>query len=143
MDLTALTLLGRARYQVLACLFALKRDEAIHLREIARRTDLSPTATQYELRLLVQTGLVDQMSSSNRTLYRVNNDHAIARELRAIVRKTNASKETDLTADDAHWARKRVQQRADYSSSRLVDKSVFLARPELISSFKADFHIKR
>lgn len=143
MDLTALTLLGRARYQVLACLFALKKDQALHLREIARRTDLSPTATQYELRLLVQTGLVDQESSSNRTLYRVNNDHAIAKELRSIVRKTNASKETALLADDAHWARKRLQQRADYKSSRLADKSVFLARPELISSLKADFRTKR
>jgi hypothetical protein len=142
-DLTALTLLGRARYQVLACLFALKKDEALHLREIARRSDLSPTATQYELRLLVQTGLVGQEPSANRTLYRANGDHPIAKELRAIVRKTNASNEPALIADDAHWATKRLQQRADYKSNRLVDKSTFLARPDRIASLTADFRIKR
>src|SRR3990170_3465050 len=60
MDLTALTLFGRARYKVLAGLFGLGAAESIHLRELARRTGLSPTATQYELRLLLQTGLVLQ-----------------------------------------------------------------------------------
>lgn len=143
MDLTALTLFGRARYQVLACLFALKADEAIHLREIARRTALSPTATQYELRRLVQTGLVEEQTAAGRARYRCNGDHAIAKELRAIIRKTNAGTEPALVADDAIWARKRVRQRADHASSRLADKSAFLAQPALIAAFRADFRHKR
>jgi hypothetical protein len=138
MDITALSLFGRARYRVLESLFALKKTEAIHLREVARRALLSPTATQYELRMLVQTGLVVQDVSSGRTLYRINPAHPIAKELRSIIAKTSASREEPLVQDDAQWARKRIAQRADYKSSALRQKSPFLADRGLASSFEVD-----
>lgn len=143
MDIAALTLFGRARYQVLACLFGLGRGEAIHLREIARRAGLSATATQYELRLLVQAGLVLQEPSSGRTLYRCNAGHPIARELRSIIDKTDAGKGAPLVEDDLHWAKKRAQQQADYRSGNLRRKSPFLANPGLASSFDVDFGVRR
>jgi DNA-binding transcriptional ArsR family regulator len=142
MDIAALTLFGRARYHVLAGLFALKSGEAIHLREVARRCGLSPTATQYELRLLVQAGLVEQQGVAGRPLYRINDHHAIAKELRVIVRKTDADAASAAVKDDALWSAKRVQQRADYASKRLHDKSTLLARPQRIASLKADFRAK-
>ncbi len=142
MDIAALTLFGRARYHVLACLFALKNGEAIHLREVARRCGVSPTAAQYELRLLVQAGLVEQQGSAARPLYRVNNDHAIAKELRTIIRKTHAAASTAAVADDALWSAKRVQQRTDYASKHLHDKSALLANPQLIAALKADFRAR-
>lgn len=143
MDITALTLFGRARYRVLACLFGLGKEAAIHLREIARRAGLSATATQYELRLLVQAGLVLQELSSGRTLYRANAGHPIARELRSIIDKTDAGKEASSVEDDLHWAKKRTQQQADYKSRSLRRKSPFLANPGLASSFNVDFGVGR
>lgn len=139
MDLTALTLFGRARYQVLGCLYRLESGEAIHLREVARRAGLSATATQYELRRLVQAGLVDQAPAGGRTLYRANAAHPIAAELRSIIDKTNANRSPPLLEDDGHWARKRAQQQADYRSRSLRRKSPFLARRDLAAEFEADF----
>jgi DNA-binding MarR family transcriptional regulator len=142
-DLAALTLFGRARYLVLACLLALKKGEGIHLREIARRASISPTAAQYELRLLVQAGLVEQEIARGRIRYRFNDGHAIARELRSIVGKTNAADSGATIADDSHWKTKRVQQQGDYAAAHLADKSAFLADPNLTASLEADFRIKR
>ncbi len=93
MDLAALTLFGRARYRVLACLFALDVAEALHLREIARRADLSPTATQYELRRLLAAGLVVQAGPAARPLYAANAKHPVAGELREMLRKLDAARE--------------------------------------------------
>jgi DNA-binding transcriptional ArsR family regulator len=139
MDLTAFTLFGRARYQVLACLFALREGEAIHLREVARRAGVSATAAQYELRLLVQAGLALQARSSGRTLYRANAEHPIAGEVRSILEKTHASGEASGIEDDRLWSRKRAQQRADYGSRALTRKSPFLADRRLASSLEVDF----
>ena len=138
MDLTALTLFGRARYQVLACLLALREDETLHLREIARRARLSPTATQYELRLLVQTGLILQQESAGRIAYRMNGLHPIADELRSMIGKMDAGKEAELIEDDAFWAGKRAQQHADYRSKSMKRKSPFLSNRRLASSLTAD-----
>lgn len=125
MDTTALTLFGRARFKVLALLFGMV--DAIHLRELARRAGISPTAAQYELRLLVTTGLVLQDDSSGRPLYRGNRKHPIANELKAMLRKMDASRETAAVADDSFWTRKRTAQKADYASGNLARKSTFLS----------------
>ena len=138
MDIVGLTLFGRARYRVLASMFDLRRGEAIHLREIARRTSLSPTAVQYELRLLVQAGLVTRADTSGRTVYQSNVAHPIAKELRAIIGKTGAHAMGGVT-DDAHWARKRAQQAADYGAADLARKSPFLADRKLAQACKVDF----
>ena len=128
MDTTALTLFGRARFKVLAHLFGMPGTDAIHLRELARRIGISPTATQYELRLLVTTGLVLQDDSSGRPLYRGNRKHPIANELRGMIRKMDATRETEAITDDSFWTRKRTAQKADYASQDLGRKSTFLAK---------------
>jgi len=133
-----MTLFGRARYQVLAGLFALGEMETIHLRELARRTGLSPTATQYELRRLLQTGLVLQAGSGGRPVYRANRNHAVAGELKSMLRKMDASREAQTVVDDPYWARKRIVQKADYASRRLARKSVFLANREFTSALAAN-----
>lgn len=133
MDLTAQTLFGRARYLVLAGLFGLASTESIHLRELARRTGLSPTATQYELRLLLQAGLVRQEGSGGRPVYRANRKHPVAGELEAMIRKMDGARVAGLIEDDAHWARKRRSQRSDYASTKLARKSPFLSGRALSS----------
>jgi DNA-binding transcriptional ArsR family regulator len=140
MDIAALTLFGRARYQVLATLFSLRDGEGLHLREIARRTDLSPTAVQYELRLLNDAGLVLRDESSGRSLYRIDMTHAIAKDLRTIVRKTSAAATgpPPAAADLVHWAGKRRQQGKDYAASQHGQKSIFLADPAFARSFQVD-----
>lgn len=138
MDITALTLFGRARYKVLAGLFGLGETESIHLRELARRTGLSPTATQYELRLLLSTGLVLQEGSGGRPVYRANRKHPVAGELQGMIRKMDGARESGVIEDDAHWARKRRAQRADYASRKLKRKSPFLSERALASSMSAN-----
>jgi DNA-binding transcriptional ArsR family regulator len=139
-DTTALTLFGRARYKVLACLWAMRDADAVHLRELARRTGISPTATQYELRVLAATGLVLQEDASGRTLYRANRKHLIAKELEGMIRKMDATREVAAVTDDAFWARKRIAQKADYASKNLKRKSIFLSNPEIVSNLRANLH---
>lgn len=140
MDTTALTLFGRARYKVLASLWAMPEADAVHLRELARRTGISPTATQYELRLLVATGLVLQEYSSGRTLYRANKKHPIAKELEGMIRKMDATREVAAITDDSFWARKRIAQKADYASQNLKRKSIFLSNREFVTGLSGNLH---
>ena len=140
MDTIALTLFGRARYKVLACLWGMRDTDAIHLRELARRIGISPTATQYELRLLVATGLVLQDDSSGRSLYRANKKHLIAKELEGMIRKMDATREVAAIADDSFWARKRTAQKADYASKSLGRKSAFLSNRKFASALSANLH---
>ncbi len=132
--MTALTLFGRARYRVLATLFALDEADGLHLREIARRAELTPTAVQYELRLLNDIGLVIRDDASGRVLYRIDAAHPVATDLRRIVRKTSSQAMVSTQRDNAHWSSKRAQQRGDYSSHGLGDKSAFLANPAWVRS---------
>lgn len=139
MDLTALTLFGRARYAVLRTLFTLGGSDAIHLREVARRSELSPTAAQYELRRLVEAGIAVQEDRDGRTLYHARSAHPIERELRSIVRKTQGARSLRRIADDAFWKGKRRQQHDDYASDRLQDKSPFLADPAFMTGIRIDW----
>ena len=140
MDTTALTLFGRARYKVLACLWGMRDTDAVHLRELARRIGISPTATQYELRLLVATGLVLQDDSSGRTLYRANRKHLIAKELEGMIRKMDATREVAAITDDSFWAAKRIAQKADYASQNLKRKSIFLSNREFVTGLSGNLH---
>lgn len=140
MDTTALTLFGRARYKVLACLWGMRDADAVHLRELARRIGISPTATQYELRVLVGTGLVLQDGSSGRSLYRANRKHLIAKELEGMIQKMDATREAASIADDSFWARKRTAQKADYASKNLGRKSAFLVDRKFAAALSADLH---
>ena len=138
MDLTALTLFGRARFRVLAALFGLADAETIHLRELARRAGVSPTAAQYELRALLPTGLVLRAGSDARPVYRANRGHPVAGELLGMIRKLDAARQTGEVRDDTRWAAKRRLQRADYASRSLRRKSPFLADRRLAPSLSAD-----
>jgi len=138
MDLTALTLFGRARFRVLASLFVLADPETIHLRELARRAGLSPTAAQYELRALLPTGLVLQEGGGARPVYRANRAHPVAGELVTIIRKLDVARDPAAVRDDARWAEKRRSQRADYASRRLARKSPFLANRRLAPSLSVN-----
>lgn len=112
---TALPLLfGRVRAAVLQALHH-AADETVHLRELARRAGVSPTATQYELRLLSQLDMVRDAGTLARPLYQLNREHPLYRDLRAMFTRGEA---TDLP-DDAHFTRKRVlQQQARRARSR-------------------------
>ena len=135
-----MTLFGRARYKVLASLWGMRGTDAVHLRELARRIGISPTATQYELRVLVAAGLVIQDGSSGRSLYRANRKHLVAKELGAMIRRMDATREVAPIADDSFWARKRTAQKADYASKRLGRKSAFLSDRKFVSALSADLH---
>jgi len=133
---TLQALFGRGRAQVLAVLFALRANASgeadLHLREIARRAALSPTAAQYELRHLVEAGLVQIGGTAERPRYALDPMHALFRGLRQLFRAAAGS--AAPIADDALWAKKRARQHADHASPDLGRKSVFLKHRELAQS---------
>ncbi|OGA37108.1 MAG: hypothetical protein A3G80_07835 [Betaproteobacteria bacterium RIFCSPLOWO2_12_FULL_62_13b] len=136
MDKTAILLFGRARAAVLSVLYELGEEEYLHLREIARRAAISPTAAQYELRKLVDIGLVRQARIGGKSMYQPQWSHAIAVELDALLKKLSAR---PTLSEKAFWTAKRVQQKADYASDDRSRKSAFLAHPQLAQRFVPDF----
>jgi DNA-binding transcriptional ArsR family regulator len=76
-----------ARRQVLGLLLS-RPDREWHLREIARQTQLSPSAVQREVLLLAEAGIVERRVESRRAYYRANARCPIFPELRGIVLKT-------------------------------------------------------
>ena len=143
MDITAYTLFGRARYRVLAALFAISgkqhKDASLHLREIARRAEISPTATQYELRRLLDTGLIVSVGEGRSRGYRANTLHPIYAELRSILRKTDVDVPVKLIEDTVFWRSKRAAQHRDYQSDDGWRKSVFLADPSIAKKARVTF----
>lgn len=123
MDATLYLLLGRARASVLKALHEAVEEEApLHLREIARRASVSPSAVQYELRMLGQLDMVKDVGTHGRPLYVLNRDHNLFANLHAMFTRRENSASSN---DDAHLARKRVQQRRDYRA-KSRDNSTFL-----------------
>lgn len=143
MDITACTLFGRARYRVLSALFAIagkqKAATSLHLREIARRAQISPTATQYELRKLSDADLIVTVGEGRTRTYAPNLDSSIYSELRAILRKTDADAPVKVIHDSGLWKQKRAQQRRDYQSGNLMDKSAFLGKQSLARNARMTF----
>lgn len=126
MDSTLVLLFGRARALVLDALYQAEATGiALHLREIARRVRLSPTAVQYELRLLRQLDLIKDIGTDKRPSYVLNAEHALFDGLRTLFTQT----QTGLLADDADLARKRVRQREDRRRAS-EENSPFLSRPK-------------
>ncbi|MGQ0509313.1 MAG: hypothetical protein ACT4P9_01760 [Betaproteobacteria bacterium] len=123
MDASLYLLFGRTRASVLKLLHdAADRGEPFHLREIARQTRLSPTAVQYELRLLSQLDMIRNVGTYARPQFVLNREHALYSSLHAVFAD---QEEPELIQDDAHFARKRIQQRKDRRASNL-DNSPFL-----------------
>ncbi|MBA3254238.1 MAG: helix-turn-helix domain-containing protein [Pseudomonadota bacterium] len=84
----ASTLLPEQRRRILGLLF-LRPDEALHGREVARRTGLPPGSAARELNRLADVGLLKRESSGNQQLYRANRQSPVFAELAGILRKTS------------------------------------------------------
>jgi predicted nucleotidyltransferase len=76
------------RRRVLGLLF-LRPEEALHGRDIGRRTGLSSGALTRELKRLVDVGLLERESRGNQVLYRANRASPVFEEIAAILRKTS------------------------------------------------------
>jgi predicted transcriptional regulator len=102
---------------------AVEQGTPLHLREIGRRAGVSATAVQYELRLLRQLGMVQDIGTEKRPLYVLNRQHELFPDLHNMILRRSG--ESLLSADDAPLARKRVQQRRD-RSAKSEQNSAFL-----------------
>jgi len=123
MDASLYLLFGRARASVLRVLHkAVERGVPLHLREIARRSGVSASAVQRELRLLRQLGIVQDIGTDSRPLYVLDRRHNLFSDLHSMFSRPD---ESGVSADDAQFARKRVQQRRD-RSARSEQNSAFL-----------------
>lgn len=89
MPTTTLTqaLFPKSRAAVLAALTA-AGDEGLHLREVARRTELNSKTVMRELHSLRDAGILVSRDVGRQVIYRLNPECPIADELRSIIRKT-------------------------------------------------------
>jgi predicted nucleotidyltransferase len=89
MPTTSLTeaLFPRSRSAVLSALTA-AGDEGLHLREVARRTELNSKTVMRELHALRDAGILASRDVGRQVVYRLNPDCPIVDELRSIIRKT-------------------------------------------------------
>lgn len=110
MDANLILLFGRARALLLGAFHqAEAAGVALHLRELARRTGLSPTAVQYELRLLRQLDLIRDLGTDTRPTYVLNREHDHYDGLKSLFMRPAAG----LLFDEPQLSRKRTQQRDD------------------------------
>jgi DNA-binding transcriptional ArsR family regulator len=87
MSLLSEILSSKVRAEVFRLLFGLN-DEALHLREIERRSGFAIGTIQTEMKKLYKLDLVEKQRDGNRLYYRANNQHPIYTEIRALVIKT-------------------------------------------------------
>jgi predicted nucleotidyltransferase len=80
---------SKSRVKILELLLLNPAGE-FHLREISRRTHVSPPYVKREMTNLMALGLVLKRSQGNLTLFRLNKDSAIAEELKRIFLKTES-----------------------------------------------------
>lgn len=81
------TLFGRTRGAVLGVLYG-HVGESFYLRQRARRTDITPSAVQRELRQLVDAGLVTRQVLGPQTFYSASQASPVFEEMRSLVTKT-------------------------------------------------------
>ena len=86
-DRIAETLFGKARRRILGLLYV-RPDEAFYLRQIARLTDLSVGAVQYELAALTEAALVTREEIGNQVHFQANPVCPVFDDLRRIMEKT-------------------------------------------------------
>ena len=81
-------LFGKARGAILALLYG-HPDQSFYYRQITRQLDgVSDGALQRELDTLSRLGLIDRSTVGRQVFYRVNRNHPVFPELRALVAKT-------------------------------------------------------
>lgn len=90
-------LLPEYRRRVLGLLL-LRPDEALHGREIARRTGLAAGTVTRELGKLAEVGLLQREKRGNQQLYSANKRSPIFTELASILRKTSGMADVLLQA---------------------------------------------
>lgn len=80
-------LLGQTRSAVLGALF-LRPESALHVRELARLTGVSPGSLHRELRALADIGLLIRQEAGRQVYYRANQQCPVYEELTGLLRKT-------------------------------------------------------
>lgn len=80
-------LFGKTKKAIIGILFS-QADRVMHLRELARRANVSPTAVAKEAKILADAGLIISITDGNRVTFRANQDSPIFEELRSIAKKT-------------------------------------------------------
>jgi predicted nucleotidyltransferase len=88
MKLLAEILSSRIRSEIFRILFGVQ-DQALHLREIERRSGLTVGTVQGELKRLLNLDLIKKQRDGNRLYYRANKEHPLYPEIRSIVLKTS------------------------------------------------------
>jgi uncharacterized protein len=87
MNLLAEILSSKIRSEIFRMLFGVN-DEALHMREIERRSGLSIGTTQQEVKKLFRLNLIKERKDGNRIYYRANKEHPLYAEIRSLVLKT-------------------------------------------------------
>ncbi len=87
MNLLAEILSSRIRSEIFRMLFGVN-DEALHMREIERRSGLSIGTIQQEVKKLLRLNLIIERKDGNRIYYQANKDHPLFTEIRSLVLKT-------------------------------------------------------
>ncbi|HUH67304.1 MAG TPA: nucleotidyltransferase domain-containing protein [Syntrophales bacterium] len=79
---------SKIRSEIFRILFGVN-DEALHLREIERRSGLTVGTVQQELKKLLSLDLIKRRKDGNRLYYQANKEHPLYPEIRNIVLKTS------------------------------------------------------
>ncbi len=83
----ATQLFGASRTAILSTLL-LRPEVALHVRELARVTGISPGTLHRELRALAELGLLARRETGRQVFYSANRDAAIFKDLANLLRKT-------------------------------------------------------
>ena len=87
MNLLAEILSSKIRSEIFRMLFGVN-DEALHMREIERRSGLSIGTIQQEIKKLLRLNLIIKRKDGNRIYYQANKEHPLFAEIRSLVLKT-------------------------------------------------------
>jgi predicted nucleotidyltransferase/predicted transcriptional regulator len=88
MNLLSEILSSRIRAEIFRILFGVN-DEALHLREIERRSGLTVGTVQQELKKLLNLDLIKKRKDGNRIYYQARKEHPLYPEIRNIILKTS------------------------------------------------------
>jgi predicted nucleotidyltransferase len=87
MNLLAEILSSKIRSEIFRMLFGVN-DEALHMREIERRSGLSIGTIQQETKKLLHLNLILKRKDGNRIYYQANKEHPLYAEIHGLVLKT-------------------------------------------------------
>jgi predicted nucleotidyltransferase len=87
MNLLAEILSSKIRSEIFRMLFGVN-EEALHMREIERRSGLSIGTIQQEIKKLLRLNLIIKRKDGNRIYHQANKEHPLYAEIRILVLKT-------------------------------------------------------